>query len=111
ERTGEAARFAPGGNALAAPRARAATDDALRLLNQVAPKGDQPEPSPSSSTAIFVPSASPTAGPAMTPSPTPTTTLAPTPRPPPRPTPEPTLKPTIKPTPPPQTPSPSSAHI
>ena len=70
ERLEEAARFDAVGNALAASRARAATDDALRLLNQVAPKGDQPEPSPSSSTAIFVPSASPTAEPAMTPSPT-----------------------------------------
>ena len=111
ERLEEAARFDAVGNALAASRARAATDDALRLLNQVAPKGDQPEPSPSSSTAIFVPSASPTAEPAMTPSPTPTTTLAPTPRPTPRPTPEPTLKPTIKPTTPPQSPSPFSVHI
>jgi len=111
ERLEEAARFDAVGNALAASRARAATDDALRLLNQVAPKGDQPEPSPSSSTAIFVPSASPTAEPAMTPSPTPTTTLAPTPRPTPRPTPEPTLKPTIKPTTPPPSPSPFSVHI
>ncbi len=111
ERLEEAARFDAVGNALAASRARAATDDALRLLNQVAPKGDQPEPSPSSSTAIFVPSASPTAEPAMTPSPTPTTTLAPTPRPTPRPTPEPTLKPTIKPTTPPPSPSPFSVHV
>jgi len=111
ERLEEAARFDAVGNALAASRARAATDDALRLLNQVAPKSDQPEPSPSSSTAIFVPSASPTAEPAMTPSPTPTTTLAPTPRPTPRPTPEPTLKPTIKPTTPPPSPSPFSVHI
>ena len=111
ERLEEAARFDAVGNALAASRARAATDDALRLLNQVAPKGDQPEPSPSSSTAIFVPSASPTAEPAMTPSPTPTTTLAPTPRPTPRPTPEPTLKPTIKPTTTPPSPSPFSVHV
>ncbi|TMG55067.1 MAG: hypothetical protein E6H84_08015 [Chloroflexi bacterium] len=111
ERLEEAARFDAVGNALAASRARAATDDALRLLNQVAPKSDQPEPSPSSSTAIFVPSASPTAEPAMTPSPTPTTTLAPTPRPTPRPTPEPTLKPTIKPTTPPPSPSPFSVHV
>ena len=111
ERLEEAARFDAVGNALAASRARAATDDALRLLNQVAPKGDQPGPSPSSSTAIFVPSASPTAEPAMTPSPTPTTTLAPTPRPTPRPTPEPTLKPTIKPTTTPPSPSPFSVHI
>jgi len=91
ERLEEAARFDAVGNALAASRARAATDDALRLLNQVAPKGDQPEPSPSSSTAIFVPSASP--------------------RPTPRPTPEPTLKPTIKPTTPPPSPSPFSVHV
>ena len=111
ERLEEAARFDAVGNALAASRARAATDDALRLLNQVAPKSDQPEPSPSSSTAIFVPSASPTAEPAMTPSPTPTTTLAPTPRPTPRPTPEPTLKPTIKPTTTPPSPSPFSVHV
>jgi hypothetical protein len=113
ERLEEAARADAVGNALAASRARAATDDALRLLNQVAPKSDQPEPSPSSSTAIFVPSASPTAEPSA-PTATPTPTVAPTPRPTARPITEPTLKPTtqptIKPTPPPS-PSPFAVHV
>jgi hypothetical protein len=101
ERLEEAARFDATGNALAASRARAATDDALRLLNRVAPKqsDDQPEPSPSSSTAIFVPSASPSAIPTATP--TATATTAPTAPPTARPTiaAPPTPKPTIKPTP------------
>jgi hypothetical protein len=109
ERLEEAARFDAVGNALAASRARAATDDALRLLSQVAPKSDQPEPSPSSSTAIFVPSPSPTAEPTTTTA-TPTPTPRLTTRPIVEPTVKPTVPPTIKPTLPPS-PSPFAVHV
>jgi hypothetical protein len=115
ERLEEAARFDAVGNALAASRARAATGDALRLLNQVAPKNDQPDPSPSTSTAIFVPSASPTAEPTTASTATPTPTVAPTPRPTVRPVIEPTVKPTtpptIKPTTTSPSPSPFAVHV
>lgn len=73
ERTEEAAKAEAVGNALAAGRARAAQDDALRLLNST-PKQEQepaptptPSPEPSSSPAAVVPS--PTPSPAQTPPP------------------------------------------
>ena len=117
ERLEEAARFETTGNALAASRARAATDDALRLLGEVAPKrnDDEPERGPSSSTAIFVPSASPTAAPSEEPSPTATPMATPTPalRATTRPTATPTEKPlttTTKPAPS-ASPSPFAVHI
>ena len=46
ERTEEAARLEAVGNALAAGRARAAQDDALRMLNANAPKAEEPSPTP-----------------------------------------------------------------
>src|SRR5205823_13661274 len=80
ERLEEAARFEATGTARAAPRARSAQSEALRLLNQISPEPEQ-SPEPSASTAISVPS--PSATPETTPSPTesPTSTTTPTPRP------------------------------
>src|SRR5437870_6691586 len=66
ERTEEAARAEAVGNALAAGRARAAQDDALRLLNATAPKAEEPVPpsTPEPSAAVVAPSPSPTETPA-----------------------------------------------
>ena len=91
ERTEEAARAEAVGNALAAGRARAAQDDALRLLNATAPKAEEPVP-PSTPE----PNAS---APALVPSPTETPAPSPTVAPSRAPTPQPTVAPTAKPTP------------
>ena len=91
ERTEEAARAEAVGNALAAGRARAAQDDALRLLNATAPKAEEPVP-PSTPE----PNAS---APALVPSPTETPAPSPTVAPSRAPTPQPTVAPTTKPTP------------
>jgi len=106
QRVEEASRLEAVGNALAASRARAATQDALRLLSQVAPKqGDgEPSPTPEPSVAVItVPTPTPVATQtAETPSPTPEPTVRPTPRP--------TVAPTKTPTPKPATPSYMTVH-
>src|SRR5437879_5893338 len=96
ERTEEAARLEAVGNALAAGRARAAQDDALRLLNATAPKAQEPSPSPTPE-----PSSAPVVLPSPTPPPTPSATAEParTPTVTPRPTAPPVTKPTPSPTP------------
>jgi outer membrane biosynthesis protein TonB len=97
ERTEEAARLEAVGNALAAGRARAAQDDALRLLNATAPKAQEPSPSPTpetSSAPVVLPSPTP---PAMTVAPTTVPARTPTVTPPP--TAPPVTKPTPSPTP------------
>src|SRR2546425_7223089 len=95
ERTEEAARAEAVGNALAAGRARAAQEDALRLLNATSPKTEDPvpplTPEPNASAPALVPS------PTETPAPSPT--VAPSRAPTPRPTVAPTAKPTPLPTP------------
>ena len=95
ERTEEAARAEAVGNALAAGRARAAQDDALRLLNATAPKAEEPVPpsTPEPSAAAVAPS------PSATPAPAPTVAPARTPTATPRPITAPTAKPTPSPTP------------
>jgi outer membrane biosynthesis protein TonB len=108
ERIEEAARFEAMGNALAASRARAAQKNALRLLNEISPSPDEPEPQPSASTVITLPSSSPERPATPTPSPTaaptpeapPAVVEAPAPR-----TPAPTEKPATPPT---QTPTPTA---
>jgi outer membrane biosynthesis protein TonB len=101
ERLEEAARFEAVGNALAASRAHDATSDALRLLDRVAPKptDGEPSPTPQASTAIFVPTPTPQSTASPEPSPTPTSAA----------TPSPTARPaTTAPTPTPATPKPTS---
>jgi hypothetical protein len=79
ERVEEAARMDAVGNALAASRAREASNVALRLLTQIAPKpgSDQPEPTPEPSRAVItLPSPTPDL-PGLSPIPTPIPTPAP----------------------------------
>ena len=104
QRVEEASRLEAVGNALAASRARAATQDALRLMSQVAPKqGDgEPSPTPEPSVAVItVPTPTPVAAQtAETPSQTPQSTV--------RSTPPQTVAPTKTPTPKPTTPKPAT---
>ena len=108
ERLAEAARHEASGNALAASRARSATEDALRLLKSVAPTLAEQEPSPEPSPKAFITAPTPTPTPDVTASPTPNPTTEPTARPTARPTVAPTKpltpkpatpKPTVKPSP------------
>jgi hypothetical protein len=118
ERLEEAARFEAMGNALAASRARAAQKNALRLLNEISPSPDEPEPQPSANTVITLPSSSPerppaTSTPSPTPAPTPEAPPAVVQTPAPR-TPAPTAKPatpTPTPTPKPTAPPPTPMNV
>ena len=106
ERLAEAAHQEATGNALAASRARQATEDALRLLNQVAPRQNDEAPSPEPTGAIItLPSPTLSPEPTVTPTPSPTPTAAP-PR-----TPLPTTAKTPTPAPPKPTPPPTPTQF